>query len=177
MTESLPPTDDTGVRLDWTQVMTTSTRPLTLAQLVAPPLAGLAMLALLASLSGCAAISNALSKQHEETFDSYRSAKAGWVGVDIPAWIPHDSTDLHNIATLNEIDSVMSVTTGSGIPSECVDADRVGLPFTSGGSIPALGSLPDRVSLCGDYEVIAVTGGWLGWYNGLKAGDKPKAGL
>ena len=71
----------------------------------------------------------------------------------------------------------MSVTSGSGIPSDCVDADRVGLPFTTGGSIPTLGSLPDRVSLCGDYEVIAVTGGLLGWDNGTKAGDKPSPGL
>jgi len=152
-------------------------RSQTLAQLLAPLLAGVTLLAVLASLSGCAAISNALSQQHEESFDSYRSAKAGWVGVDIPEWIPHDATALHNIATLNEIDAVMSVTTGSGIPSDCVDADRVGLPFTSGGSIPALGSLPDRVSRCGDYEVIAVTGGWLGWYHGREAGDTPTPGL
>jgi hypothetical protein len=144
---------------------------------MAPPLGGLAVIALLAGLSGCSAISNALHKQHEESFDSYRAAKAGWVGVDIPEWIPHDATALHNLATTNEIDAVMRVSTSSGLPVTCVDADRVGLPFASGGGIPELGTLPERVSDCGDYEVIAVKGGWLGWYNGLTKGDTPKAGL
>jgi hypothetical protein len=148
-----------------------------LAQLLAPPLGGLAVLALLAGLSGCSAISNAIHKQHEESFDSFRAARSGWVGVDIPEWIPHDVTSVHNLATNDEIDAVIMVTTTSGLPASCVDADRIGLPFSSGGAIPRLGSLPDRVSDCGDYEVISVTGGWLGWYNGLKKGDTPKAGL
>lgn len=157
--------------------MPTPRRSPTLAQLLAPPLSGLAVVALLAALSGCTTISNALHKQHEESFDDYRTAAAGWVGVDIPEWIPHDSTSLHNLATTNEIDSVMRVTTSSGLSASCVDADRIGVPFSSGDGIPQLGSLPGRVSDCGDYEVIAVKGGWLGWYNGTEPGDQPTPGL
>jgi hypothetical protein len=177
MTHPDLPADDIVARLDWTRGMPSQTRPLTLAQLVAPPLGALGVLVVLASLSGCAAISDALSHQHSETFDNYAAAKKGWVGVDIPSWIPEDASAIDTIATTNEIDAVIRVTSDTGLPTSCTDVDRVGLPFTSGGSIPKLDSLPDRVSRCGDYEVIAVTGGWLGWYNGVKSGDKPTPGL
>ena len=46
---------------------------------------------MLGSLAGCTAIDDLLSKEHREQFATYDEAADGWVGVDIPAWIPENA--------------------------------------------------------------------------------------
>jgi hypothetical protein len=74
----------------------------TTAQLLAPLAAGAGILLLVGGLSGCSAIMDSLRKVHQEQFETYSAAEDGWVGVDIPSWIPDDATDLHNYATTDE---------------------------------------------------------------------------
>jgi len=126
---------------------------------------------LLLGLTACANIEHALKKQHEETSATYVDAQEGWVGVDIPAWIPDDATDLHSIATINEQVAVVRVSSTAALPTTCTIEDRHGIP-----SLPAdwsTDSWPDTVSLCGEYEVIPVEDGWLGWFNAAEEGDAP----
>jgi hypothetical protein len=123
------------------------------------------------ALTGCANIQHALQHEHEESFAGYHVAAEGWVGVSIPAWIPDDATDLHNLATDNESVSVVRVTTATQ-PVGCTDAERHGVP-----SLTAEWSSddwPDDVLLCGDYEVTPLDGGWLGWFNAAAEGDTPE---
>ena len=122
-------------------------------------------------LTGCANITHVLQHEHEESFASYHVAAKDWIGVQIPAWIPDDATDLHNIATLNEQVSVVRVTTQSQ-PVGCADSERHGIP-----SLTAEWSSddwPDVVLLCGDYEVMPLDDGWLGWFNAADEGDVPE---
>jgi len=127
--------------------------------------------ALLLGVTACANIDNLLHQRHEESFDDYAAAAEGWVGVDIPAWIPDDSTQLHNLATNDETVSVTRVTTASDLPADCVEQARHGIPvFDVSWSTDAW---PDTVSLCGDYEVMAMSDGWLGWFNPASEGDTP----
>ena len=140
----------------------------------APRLVGLIGLATLASasLAGCSGLTNALEKVHEESFENVRSAESGWEGVDFPAWIPEDSSDIRNLATDNEANSVIAVATTSD-PIGCEESDRQGLPFEDREWIATPDPLPGTVWACGDYEVTSVDGGLLGWFNATESGQKP----
>jgi hypothetical protein len=131
-----------------------------------------------ASLSGCSQLLNDLHKVHEESYASYAEAADGWVGVDIPAWIPDDATALHNYATNDETQSVVGVTS-SDEPVGCDDSPRTGLPFATTDWAPSGvvelpdGGLIDDVLLCGDYEVVAYGEGWVGWFAASEEGQTP----
>lgn len=62
------------------------------------------------ALTGCAGIQNLLQHQHEETFSTYAKAQSGWVGVELPSWIPSDAVELHNLATDDESQAVIRTT-------------------------------------------------------------------
>lgn len=122
------------------------------------------------ALAGCAGIQHVLQHEHEETFATYSAAEKGWVGVDMPSWIPDDATDLHNLATDNESVSVVRVTTSTE-PVGCTDGPRHGIPsLTADWSSQ---EWPDQVLNCGDYEVMPLDDGWLGWFNAAEEGDTP----
>lgn len=149
------------------------------AQLLTPVAGGALMIALVASLSGCAAIEDTLHKVHREQHATYAAAEAGWVGVGIPSWIPEDATDLRNYATLNESNSIVGVTTESD-PIGCAPAERRHLPFSTPDWAPENllekgdGSLITEVLACGDYEVVAVDGGLVGWFSATEEGQTPR---
>lgn len=144
------------------------------SRLVSPVLAGAALLLLTASLSGCSALMNELHKVHDEHFTTVAEADDGWVGVDRPAWIPDDARDLRNLATTNEISAVIRVQTDSD-PVGCEPAERRSLPFDDPGWVDLPAELPDEVLACGDYEVVDVGRGLVGWFNGTEQGDVPGA--
>lgn len=148
------------------------------AQLVTPVLGGAVVLVLAAALSGCAAIADSLHKVHQEQHATYAAAEKEWAGVPIPAWIPEDATDLRNYATLNESHSIVGVTTSSE-PIGCEPAERRNLPFSTPDWAPENllekedGSLITDVLACGDYEVVAIDGGWVGWFSAREEGQLP----
>jgi hypothetical protein len=108
---------------------------------------------LLIGLTGCAEIHNLVSQQHEEHFATYAAAKKDWEGVDTPGWIPDDATDLRNVATLDE------TVARESIPPLAVDWSTEGWP--------------DEVQRCGDYEVMPMEDGWLGWFQAAAPGQTP----
>ncbi|MGN6502034.1 MAG: hypothetical protein ACTHKX_03905 [Pseudolysinimonas sp.] len=127
---------------------------------------GLAVL----TLAGCAGIQNLLQHQHEETFSTYAKAQDGWVGVEVPSWIPADAVELHNLATDDESQAVIRVTTES-VPVGCTETSRHGAPALTADWTSD--EWPDTVLACGDYEVMGVDEGWLGWFNADHQGDSP----
>lgn len=132
---------------------------------------------LVGSLAGCAAIGDALGKQHREEFATFDTAAEGWVGVDIPAWIPADATDLRNLATSDESVSVVRVVSGSALAGDCSPADRSGIPSLSADWADldwSTHGFPDQVQRCGDYEVTPTEDGWLGWFNATEPGQTPR---
>lgn len=126
---------------------------------------------LLIALTGCAQLDRLVSREHEESFATYADAEAGWVGVGIPDWIPDDATELRNVATFDETVAVMRVTTDEE-PVGCTTAERRGLPaLAADWSVP---TWPDEVLRCGDYEVMPVDDGWLGWFQAREPGQRPE---
>lgn len=148
------------------------------AQLVAPIVGGAIVLALTATLSGCAAVVNTLQRVHEEEHPTYEVAAAEWVGVGIPSWIPSDATALRNYATNDESHAIVAVTTASA-PIGCEPGARSTLPFAQPGWLPITavedenGTLLDSVLHCGDYEVVATADGWAGWFVAREPGHTP----
>ncbi len=158
----------------------TRTRPLpSTAQLLAPVAAGAALLLLAGGLSGCSAVMDALHKVHQEQHPTYDAAERDWVGVRIPAWIPEDAVELRNYATTDETQAFVLVASDSE-PRGCAPAERVGLPFEvpdwapEGLLLEDDGSLRSEVLRCGDYEVLAVDGGWAGWFAATEPGQTPQ---
>ena len=133
--------------------------------------------ALVLGLTGCTAMLRVLQHEHEESFAGYQEASEGWVGVGIPAWIPEDARDLRNLATTDEQAAVIRVTSPT-TPLGCVSAARRGLPALTADWTPAdlpAESWPADVLACGEYEVMPVADGWLGWFNATEPGDIPGA--
>lgn len=127
----------------------------------------------LVALTGCAQLVELVDNRHEEQFPTYKAAAEGWVGVELPSWIPEDAVDLRNTATNDETVAVIRVTSDSPLPDDCTTEERSGIP-----SLEADWSTeewPDRVARCGDYEVMLVDGGWLGWFNAQTEGERPDA--
>ena len=127
--------------------------------------------ALLLGLTACANIDNLVHQRHEESFTTYETAASGWVGVELPEWVPADATDLRSVASNDETVSVIRVTTDSALAGDCVSVDRHGIPAFD---VPwSTDDWADTVSLCGDYEVQPTDDGWLGWFNAAEPGDVP----
>ena len=128
--------------------------------------------ALALTTTGCSAIANAVHRTHEEHFADRAAAEQGWKGVAAPAWLPEDATDIHNLATNDESNSVI-LAHGAALPAGCREADRRSIPFDTASWAPTLDRFPDRVERCGDYEVMPVDGAWLGWFTATEAGQTP----
>ena len=131
--------------------------------------------ALALSMTGCSTLTNIAQKTHDESFADRASATGGWSGVPAPSWLPADATDIHNLATNDETNAVIALRSVSREPTGCVEADRTAIPFDSPSWAPKLDRFPDRVERCGDYEVMRIDGGLLGWFSATEAGQKPTA--
>ena len=130
---------------------------------------------LLIALTGCAQLGDVLHKQHREHFDTYEHAADAWVGVDMPDWIPRDSTEIRNLATTDETVSVIRVVTDSDLAGDCATAPRLGLPQLSADwAAEEWETLPAEVAVCGDYEIVATDDGWLGWFQASEPGQTPR---
>lgn len=129
--------------------------------------AGIALL----GLTGCAGLHSLASKQHEESFATYSAAEKGWEGVDIPSWIPDDATDLRNVATLDETVAVIRVVTDSELAGSCEPTTREGIPQLAVDW--STQDWPEEIQVCGDYEVMAMDDGWLGWFQAEEPGQTP----
>jgi hypothetical protein len=125
----------------------------------------------LIALTGCAQMSDVFSKQHREDFPTYAAAADGWVGVGIPDWIPDDATDLRNLATVDETVSVIRVVTEADLAGSCETAAREGIPQLAADWSTDV--WPDEVQRCGDYEVMPMEDGWLGWFQADEPGQTP----
>jgi hypothetical protein len=131
--------------------------------------------ALALSMTGCSAVANIAQKTHDESFADRAAATTGWTGVPAPSWLPSDATDIHNLATNDETNAVIALKSTSREPSGCVEADREAIPFDQPSWAPKLDRFPDRVQRCGDYEVMRIDGGLLGWFSASEPGQKPTA--
>ncbi|AYF97455.1 hypothetical protein [Protaetiibacter intestinalis] len=157
--------------------MSNRTLPTT-AQLLTPIVGGAAVLLLAVSLTGCAQLVNGLTHVHEESFPDYAAAADGWVGVEIPAWIPDDATGLHNYATEDETQSIIRIDSPSD-PVDCEPGDRTTMPFETPDWVPSEalqkddGSLLEDALHCGDYQVIPYADGWVGWFAAAEQGQTP----
>jgi hypothetical protein len=164
MIRPVPGADSRSRAVPQDRIMTSSPGPVSIA--LGAAATGLVVL----TLTGCAAAQQLLQREHEETFAAYEQAKEGWIGVEFPSWIPADAVELHNLATNDESQSVIRVTTASE-PLGCTEAERHGAPaLTADWSSD---EWPSTVLACGDYEVMGVDEGWLGWFNAEHTGDSP----
>ncbi len=123
-----------------------------------------ASLLLLATLlTGCSSLDDALRHRHEERFASYDEAASGWVGGQVPDWVPTDSTEIRVRATNDGTQIIVRATTNSGLPDDCVDdVPRETEPELTTQWAPEY--FADEVSRCGTYEVVWLDDGWFGWY-------------
>lgn len=129
---------------------------------------------LVLGITGCSGIQRLLQHEHEESFATYAEASEGWVGVAIPAWIPASATDLRNLATTNEQMSVVRVATPDEPVGACETGERLELPALTADWTPEWATgLPGQALHCGDYEIVPVEGGWLGWFNAEEEGQTP----
>ena len=127
--------------------------------------------ALLLGLTACANIDNLLHQRHEESFETYETAASGWVGVELPEWVPTDSTELRSVASNDQTVSVIRVVSDSELAGDCARADRHGIPVFD---VPwSTDDWADTLFRCGEYEVQATDDGWLGWFNAAEPGDVP----
>ena len=151
----LHPAADDGRNLRWlARIMRKHTALRLAAALATVSVAGV-------TLTGCSVIRDSLSDMHEESFSTYQSAKDGWRGSDIPAWIPADATDLHNRATGKGDNISVRVTTDSDPVGECVEEERFTIAALNADWTPE--KFPDEVLICGDYAVMPVEDGWFAW--------------
>lgn len=127
---------------------------------------------LVLTLVGCSQIADLAHRQHREEFPTYAAAEESWVGVDIPRWIPSDATDLRNLATVDETMAVLRVVSDSPPAGDCAIAERRGIPALSADW--STEEWPDEVVRCGDYEVMAMPDGWLGWFDATEPGQLPR---
>ena len=145
------------------------TRVMTHTRLRLAAAAGLVAPLLVLALAACNPM-DTLEKVHSEEFADRAAAAEGWVGVEMPAWIPADATSVKNTATTNETNAVIAVEGGE--LEDCAEMDRRGLPFDS--RYGSLGEpLPATVFACGPYEVVKIDGGWLGWFTATEKGQTP----
>lgn len=124
------------------------------------------------ALVGCTQLEDLAGQRHREAFPTYEVAESAWVGVDIPDWIPGDATDLRNVATSDETMSVIRVITDSPLAGTCEIVERAGIPALNADWSTA--EWPNEIARCGDYEVMAMDDGWLGWYNATEPGATPR---
>lgn len=134
-----------------------------------------AVVALALSMTGCSTLMNIAEKTHDESFPDRAAAMSGWTGVTAPTWLPADATDIHNLATNDETNAVIALKSADREPSGCVEADRKAIPFNSPSWAPKIDKFPERVQRCGDYEVMRIDGGLLGWFTATDTGQKPTA--
>jgi hypothetical protein len=131
---------------------------------------------LVGALAGCTQIDDLLSRQHREEFPTRAEAAEGWVGVDLPSWIPADATALRNLATFDETVAVIRVVSDEPLAGDCAPGERRGIPSLAE-EWTDLGwdenGFPDEVERCGDYEVVPTDDGWLGWFNATEPGQTP----
>ncbi len=121
-------------------------------------------------LSGCASISDLLSREITSHYDDSSSLAEADAAL---GWVPDDSTDI-TVRTPTDTDSgiaVISLTSESELPSTCVEAPRRSAPILT------LEGRPDiykasTVMVCGDWSVIASGDGWYGWTP--NTGDAPE---
>ncbi|MBI5160073.1 MAG: hypothetical protein HY996_01420 [Micrococcales bacterium] len=146
----------------------------TTGQLLAPLAAGAVVVGLAGVLGGCATIADAAQKQHEEVFDSYRTAQQDWRGPSLPAWVPQDATRIRALSTDNGSDVMVRVDSTDSLPAQCASADRKNLPYTTRDWAPDAAELPDRVTRCGDWEIVSTDDGYYAWFHAAAAGDLPR---
>lgn len=103
-----------------------------------------------------------LHKEKASEFDTYSAAAEGWqLESGIPSWVPDDSTAITVRASTNEKIIEIGVITATA-PEGCADAEREQMPPLTADWMPT--KFPNDVLKCGDYEVMPVDGGWVGWY-------------
>ena len=116
------------------------------------------------SLTGCS-VQEVLGNSRESEFASYDTAVEMWSSGDLPSWIPTDATDIRSLETKDGRLSVVRVTTSSPLEGDCEERAREGVPVLTA-TWTAAAERPDVVTVCDEYEIMPVEGGWLGWFEG-----------
>jgi hypothetical protein len=132
----------------------------TIPRLLLPVAVGGAVLIVTGVLNGC----SALMTTQEDHWTGYSAAQTAWPHGDIPAWIASDATDVHLLTVDDATAAVVRVATTDALPDDCTAADRRSVPFASRDWIPRAATTSDDIVDCGDYQVVAVKGGFVGWY-------------
>lgn len=129
-------------------------------RLLLPVAVGAAVVAVTGALNGC----SALLTTQEDHWTGYRAAQTAWPHGDIPDWISPDATDVRLLTVDDAGAAVVRVTTGDPLPADCRPADRRSVPFASRDWIPRSATTSDDIVDCGDYQVVTVKDGFVGWY-------------
>jgi hypothetical protein len=116
------------------------------------------------SLTGCS-VEDVLGNSRESEFATYDTAAEMWPSGDLPDWIPTDATDIRSLETKDGRLSVIRVTTESPLEGECEERPREGVPVLTA-TWTAAAERPDVVTVCDEYEIMPIEGGWLGWFEG-----------
>lgn len=135
----------------------TSTPRLRAARVAAP----VAALLLLAPLTGCTQIVDAMRGEATLEFASPKELGDEWA-KDAP-WVPADATDIMTRETTDDDAASLIAVSGTALdPAQCVEVDRQSAPMLALPGTPDIYTI-DRVFACGDWTVAAVDHGWYGW--------------
>nr|WP_314840819.1 hypothetical protein [uncultured Microbacterium sp.] len=121
------------------------------------------ILAGLLSLTGCGAYDSLVHKQATSTFDD---AAAFDDGAEVDAdWLPADATEITVRTSTVEgtADAAILLSSEeSALTGDCVEVERFSAPawVLEGAPDPYTAKM---VFVCGDWTVMAGSGGWFGW--------------
>lgn len=123
--------------------------------------APLAAAFLLASLTGCSGIGDALRQETSHEFATKDQMVEQWA-KEAP-WLPSDATSiLTREATEGDPASLTAVSGTELDPAQCVEVERASAPTFALENTPDVYKI-DRVFACGSWAVVATDDGWYGW--------------
>lgn len=120
-----------------------------------------AALALVVSLTGCSAASDALQREATHEFATHDELAEGWQR-EAP-WLPADAESIvARESVTGEPASVVAVSDNDLDPAQCAEVERLSAPTISIPGAPDAYAV-DHVFACGAWSVMATEDGWFGW--------------
>lgn len=127
---------------------------------IPPGTAAIGMLAILVTLSGCAAVDNLAHGQSSATYSNAQEFAQADGGA--PGWLPADARQIETVSSTRADDTASVVFVSDEGVSGCEDVDRVSAPTMEIESGPDVYAI-DRVAVCGDWAVAESDGTYYAW--------------